>query len=99
MQKVFLSISTKSTFAPKYSAQLADATKVIAEVNILDFELMPKAIQDICKAAVPDAQATANFEPTYFANLSSNFLISGPCVINFDFRTFRILFLSAVSIY
>ena len=55
IQKVFLSTSTKSTLAPKYSAQLAEATKVIAEVSTFDFEFIPKAKQDMCKAAVPEA--------------------------------------------
>ena len=47
IQKVFLSTSTKSTLAPKYSAQLAEATKVIAEVSTFDFEFIPKAKQDV----------------------------------------------------
>ena len=98
IQNVFLSISTKSTLAPIYSAPLADATKVIADVNILDFEVIPKAKHERCKAAVPEAQAMAYFDPTYCANLSSNFLISGPCVINSDFKTFKISFLSFESI-
>ena len=72
------SISTKSTFAPINSAQFAEATNVIADVRTFDLLLIPNARQEICKAAVPVAHATAYFVPTYFAKFFSKFIISGP---------------------
>ena len=82
-----MSISTKSTLAPKNSAQFAEATNVTAEVKILDFLFIPNAMQDKCKAAVPVAHATAYFAPTYFAKSFSKSTMLGPCVIKSDFKT------------
>ena len=65
-------MSTKSTFAPKNSAQLAEATNVIAEVKILDLLFIPNARQDKCNAAVPVVHATEYFAPTYFAKFFQN---------------------------
>ena len=46
------SISTKSTSAPQYLPQLADAVKVIGDVQRISPLPNPVARQEICKAAV-----------------------------------------------
>ena len=64
-------ISIKSTFAPQYKAQFADATKLFGDVQTISF-FKPSAIQEICKALVPELTDTLNFDFVickFFSNL------------------------------
>ena len=53
------SISTKSTSAPQYKAQLAEATKEIGLVQYKSPGPSPNAKQAICNHDVAELQATA----------------------------------------
>ena len=81
------SISTKSTSAPQYLPQLADAVKVIGDVQRISSLPNPAERQEICKAAVALVTATAYLAPQYSATHFSNFSIAGPCVKKSDFKT------------
>lgn len=74
------SISTKSTCAPQYSAQFADATKVFGVVHSQSPGPRSSARQAICKAAVALLTAKACFAHVCATTLCSNFVICGPCV-------------------
>ena len=56
------SMSIKSTFAPQYKAQLADATKELGLVHSQSFLPRPKAKQETCNADVALFKATAYSE-------------------------------------
>ena len=60
------------------------STGAMSDINVIGEVIkfcpldMPKALQEICKAAVPVAQATAYLALTYFAKFFSNSKIFGP---------------------
>ena len=91
---VLSSISTKSTLAPDNSAQFADATKELGEVQTISFFEIDKPRHDKCKALVALFTATENFEPHFFFKISSNLLTFDPWVINFDFRVCETVLIS-----
>ena len=80
--KVFSSISTKSTFAPQYFPQFADATKVLEDVQSQSFFFNPKAKQEIWSELVALFEATAYFDLTIEQILSSNFFTVFPELYN-----------------
>jgi hypothetical protein len=71
-------MSTKSTDAPQYNAQFAEATNVMGLVHKTSPLPRPKAKQAKCNAAVQEFKATAYSAPIYFANSCSNLLVFGP---------------------
>ena len=73
-------MSTKSTSAPQYKPQLADATKVLEKST--ECRLSPHQELDKCKPDVALFIATACLAPTFFATASSNRGTFGPCVKN-----------------
>ena len=67
--------------------ELADAVKVIGDVQRISSLPNPAERQEICKAAVALVTATAYLAPQYSATHFSNFSIAGPCVKKSDFKT------------
>ena len=62
----------------KSFAMFIDAIKFITGKIITSFFLVLIANKDKSNAEVPLVQVNANFDPTYLANISSNFLTIGP---------------------
>ena len=91
-------MSIKSTSAPQYSAQLAEATKVIGVVQTISPLLTPNAKQAMCKADVAEFTATAKSALTAFLTESSNKGVCGPCVKKSDFKTLMTESISFLSI-
>src|SRR5690606_2813851 len=81
------SMSTKSTCAPQYKAQLAEATNVLGDVQSQSPGPRPSARQEICSADVALLTATACLAPVCVMTLCSNWGILGPCVRLIDLRT------------
>ena len=73
-------MSTKSTSAPQYKAQLAEATKVMGLVHKRSPGPKPKAKQAKCSAEVALVVATACCAWQYFATAASKLGTTGPCV-------------------
>ena len=71
------SISTKSTLAPQYNAQLADARKLLGLVHTREPGPTPSARQARCKATVALLTATAWATPWQAAKAASK---RGTCV-------------------
>ena len=86
MLYVLGSISTKSIFAFANNAQLAEATKLIGEVQTKSFFFNPSDRQDMCNAEVALLTATENFDEVNLQISFSNFWLSFPWVIKSDFK-------------
>ena len=76
----FLSISTKSTFAPHNSPQVADEINEFGTVQKKSPFFRPRARQEACKALVALLKVSAYLDLTCFEISFSNFLTSGPPV-------------------
>src|SRR5690606_12455062 len=74
------SISANQTSPPAYLTQFADAANVIGVVITRSPCFNPNAKTAKCNPEVALLTATAYFEPTYWANFSSNSFTLGPCV-------------------
>src|SRR6185369_6931609 len=81
------SMSTKSTPAPQYRPQLAEATKVLGEVQSKPSLPSPAARQAMWRADVALFTATAYLAPQYSATPLSNFSMAGPYVSQSELRT------------
>ena len=64
-------MSTKSTVAPQYIGQFAEATKLIGDVHNISSGPKSKDKHAICKADVQLLTAMAYFDPVYSHNLFS----------------------------
>ena len=72
--KFSILISTKSTLAPQYSAQLALATNELVHVHTISPLPTPKAKQDMCSALVALLKVVADFAPTILQSFFSKIL-------------------------
>src|SRR5688572_30044715 len=89
MLRVRASMSTKSTLAPAYSAQFAEATKLIGLVHKRDPGPRPSARHAMCRPPVALLTAIECSTPCRRPNCSSNFGTAGPCVSQPDVSTSR----------
>ena len=71
MLKVSFSISTKTGVAPTSEITSVVAKKEKFVVNTASPGPISFAINEICKASVPEAQVIHSLTPTYWANLFS----------------------------
>ena len=73
-------MSAKTGLAPQYSAQLAEAAKVIGVVMTSSPSPMPAAIQAMCSAAVQLEVTTAYLAPVISQMVFSTASTAGPQV-------------------
>ena len=83
-------MSTKSTFAPQYKAQLEDATNEFGVVHNISPFFNPKERHAICKPLVAEFTATAYLDFTNLLIFFSNFGTTGLGSKNWTLKPFEL---------